>query len=182
MDTHPYLPDLSDAEWCGAAPPTVGGKDDGAAAPTSPAAHHGRTSVNAMVSILRAGCAWRWLPHEGLPWQTVAHSVRRWRRDGTWERGHRSRRAQFRVQVGREPAPSAGASASQSVTTTAVGGERGDDGATLLVGRTRYGLVDPEGVIGAPERAFDHQQGPSGRQAPAHRVRPCSAGAQAARC
>ncbi|MGW3417397.1 transposase [Streptomyces phaeochromogenes] len=34
---------------------------------------------------LRAGCAWRRLPHDLPPWQTVYHYWRRWQREGAWE-------------------------------------------------------------------------------------------------
>jgi transposase len=63
---------------------------------------------------LRTGGAWRFLPQEWPPWQTV---YSRWRRDGTWERIHRSVREWLRQRVGRDQEPSAGSSDSQSVKT-----------------------------------------------------------------
>jgi Putative transposase of IS4/5 family (DUF4096) len=72
-----YATDLSDREWALLAPlipaPKPGGR---------PAVHDRRELVNAMLYWLRAGCAWRLLPHDFPPWQTVYHYWRVWRREG----------------------------------------------------------------------------------------------------
>ena len=54
------------------------------------------------------GGAWRFLPQEWPPWQTVYHYFRRWRLDGTWERIHTTLRLHERLRLGRHPQPSAG--------------------------------------------------------------------------
>lgn len=112
-----------------------------------PRLHPWRTILNAIFYQLRTGGAWRFLPQEWPPWQTVYHYFRKWRLDGTWERIHTALREQLRRRLGRDPQPSAGSIASQSVKTTGVGGERGFDAGKQTKGRKRHVLVDTEGLL-----------------------------------
>src|SRR5215213_3479654 len=94
--------------------------------------------------LLRSGCAWRMLPREFPPWQTVYYHFWKWRRDGRLRRrAHDRLREALREAEGREADPSAAVIDSQAVKGAGVGGpERGYDGAKRLSGRKRHLLVD----------------------------------------
>ena len=98
-----YATDLNDKEWS-----VIEG--------LIPQAHEGgrprsvdmREILNAIFYILRAGCAWRLLPHDLPPWQTVYGYFRRFSKDGTWERINDVLRERVRRQAGKNAIPSVG--------------------------------------------------------------------------
>ncbi len=92
-----------------------------------------REVLNAVRYLLRAGCAWRLLPHDFPPWQTVDASFRAWEADGTWEAIAGALRRDLRGALGRSSEPSAAILDSQSVKTT----EKGGRAATTPARRSR---------------------------------------------
>ncbi|WP_131743486.1 IS5 family transposase [Actinomadura roseirufa] len=138
----PYPTDLSDAEWALIAvlvpAPRPGGR---------PPVHTRREIMNALAYWVRAGCAWRLLPHDLPPWQTVYHYWRIWRIQGRWEQMLARLRERDRIEAGRDPIPSAGIIDSQSVKATDRGGLHGWDGAKKVNGIKRHLLVDTLGTV-----------------------------------
>jgi putative transposase len=141
LQTHTSLTDLSDAEGARLEPLLP-------IAPTGPPRHHRlRTLVNALLSVVRTGCAWRLLPADWPPWQSGYDSLRNWRRNGTLARSQTVLRDQLRIALGRDQEPRAGSVDRHAVQTTSVGGARGDAGAKQRVGRQRHSLVAPARLL-----------------------------------
>ena len=142
MTRTPYLTDLSDAEW-----KRIASLFPAPAAHGRPRLHSPHDIFNAILYLLRSGCAWRLLPHDLPPWKTVYHYFRLWQKNGLWERIHSTLREQVRVQMGREAQPSAGIIDSQSVKTIGLRGPRGYDAGKKIKGRKRHLLVDTQGFV-----------------------------------
>jgi len=123
MPRRRYPTDLTDAEWAILEPLVPAAKPGG-----RPVRHERREVVDAILYVLRSGEAWRLLPHDLPPWQSVYHYFRLWRDDGTWERINAALRRQVRARAGREPEPSAAILDSQSAKTTERGGRAATTG------------------------------------------------------
>jgi len=113
MARTPYPSDLTDEQWAlieDLIPPAKpGGR---------PREVSMREVVNAILYLLRSGCAWRLLPHDFPKWNIVYHYFCRFRREGIWRDIHDLLRDELRVKEGREAGPSAAVIDSQSVKTT----------------------------------------------------------------
>ena len=114
-----YLTDMTDRQWLAIAdlvPDALpGGRPRRAAS---------RELVNAILYALRAGHAWRLLPHDFPPWQTVYYYLRRWQAEGVWARIHHAVLTADRKRVGRDASPTAAIIDSQSVRTADQKGAR----------------------------------------------------------
>ena len=118
MSRPAYDTDLSDAQWEILHPLLKCPKEHGGTPPRHPL----REIVNAMLYILRTGCAWRHLPHDFPPYAAVYSYFRRWRKNGKLDLVHDALRERVRESEGREATPSAAVIDSQSVPTTEKGG------------------------------------------------------------
>jgi putative transposase len=137
-----YATDLTDNQWELIAPFVL--RETGGGRPRTTDV---REVLNAIIYVLRSGCAWHLLPHDFPPSGTVYDYFRRWQRDGTWELIHQTFRDQVRTQAGRETQPSAAIIDSQSAKTNEQGGIDGYDAGKKVSGRKRHLLVDVMGLM-----------------------------------
>jgi putative transposase len=112
-----YTTDLTDDEWQLLEPLLPPEKAGG-----RPRTYPMREVLNGIQYVLRAGCAWRLMPHDLPHGQTAYQTFRAWRQDGTWMRLHDQLRDQVRTRMGRHPQPSAAIIDAQTVNTTETGG------------------------------------------------------------
>jgi transposase len=141
-----YPSDLTDAQWQVIAahlPQHVpGGRG-------RPRIWPARRIVEAILYLDRTGCAWRYLPADFPPWQTVYGYFAAWRDDGTLARLHSQLRAEVRAAAGRTPQPTAAVIDSQSVRAadTVPKASRGWDNAKKVNGRKRHIAAGTTGLI-----------------------------------
>jgi transposase len=138
-----YPSDLTDEQWALIEPmvPVRGGG--------RPAIHPRRRIVEAILYVNRTGCAWRQLPHDFPPWDTVYWYFKRWNAEGTTDRIHDALRAAVRDEDGRDPMCSAGIVDAQSVkgADTVGSTSRGYDAGKKVNGRKRHVVVDTLGLL-----------------------------------
>lgn len=143
-----YPSDTTDAQWARIAAflPTPG----------HPSANRGRPAkwpqrnlVDAILYLVRTGCAWRQLPADYPPWRTVYGYFQRWSADGTLDQLHDALRLQVRARAGRQALPSAAILDAQAVKAadTVSARSRGYDAAKRINGRKRHLAVDSEGLL-----------------------------------
>ena len=155
MQTTSYPSDLSDPQWSLLEPLLP--KIQPLGRPPTPA----RTIFNGILYVLRGGIAWRFLPKDYGPWQTVYGKFRRWKKAGLWKTLNDRLRTAVRQAHGKRARPTACILDSQTVRSADHGGEVGYDAAKKTKGRQRHLLVDTLGLLlgiwitpaSTPERA-----------------------------
>lgn len=114
-----YPSSLTDHEWELLKPVF---DPDGPAGRGRPRVHPPRELLDAIFYVLRTGCAWRYLPGDFPPWQTVYAAFRAWSSQDCFERMHERLAADWREREGRAAEPTAVIIDSQSARTTEKGG------------------------------------------------------------
>jgi transposase len=114
-----------------------------------PFKHDRRDIVDAILYVVRTGCAWRYLPVDFPPWQTVYGHFKQFNERGTTERILDELREQVRIAHGRDPEPTAGIIDSQSVkgADTVGAHSRGYDAGKKINGRKRFIVTDTLGLL-----------------------------------
>lgn len=105
-----------------------------------------RRVVEAILYVTRTGLAWRYLPSEFPPWQTVYFYFSKWSEMGLWTEINLVFTKEVRTKLSKEPIPSLAIVDSQS-TKAQYGERRGYDGAKKVRGRKRSIIVDALGLI-----------------------------------
>jgi transposase len=106
-----------------------------------------RDIVDSIFYVVRGGAAWRMMPGDLPPWQTVYEYFSAWKKSGFLQQLYDMLHRQVRIAAGRNAEPTAGIIDSQSVKTTDRGGVHGFDGGKKINGRKRHLVVD---VLGFP--------------------------------
>ena len=143
MERKPYPSDISDDEWALVAPYLTLITED------APQREHSLREVfNGLRWIVRAGAAWRLMPHDLPPWHTVYQQSQRWLKAGVFEAIVHDLRAVLRLAQGRNAEPSAAIFDSRTVPSTPESGTRaGYDGAKRRRGSKVHMAVDTLGHL-----------------------------------
>ncbi|MEV6370146.1 IS5 family transposase [Micromonospora musae] len=146
-----YPSDLSDARWALIAPCLNAWRqartDAGVGGRT--ATHDLREIFNAILYVNRTGIAWRYLPHDLPPWQTVYGYFTAWTSEGIFTQLNYQLTGLARTKAGRAAQPSACIIDSQSVktSTNAPLPTQGIDAGKKIIGRKRGVVTDTLGLL-----------------------------------
>ena len=147
MNRKAYPSDVSDDEWAFIAPYLRLMKED------APQREHSLREVfNGARWIVRAGAAWRMMPHDLPPWHTVYQQMQRWIAAGVFEGMVHDLRVLLRVAAGRAEQPSAVILSQREPrrtlqSTPESGGRAGFDGAKRKKGSKVHIAVDTLGHL-----------------------------------
>ena len=143
MERKTYPTDVSDDEWAFVAPYLTLMTED---APQR--GHSLREVFHGLRWIVRAGAAWRLMPHDLPPWYTVYQQSQRWLKAGVFEAMVHDLRVVLRLATGQTAEPSAAIVDSRTVQSTPASGTRaGYDGAKRRRGSQVHMAVDILGYL-----------------------------------
>src|SRR5262249_55561442 len=154
MERQPYPSDVSDDAWALVAPYLTLIMEE---APQR--AHSLREVFHGRRWIVRAGAAWRLMPHDLPPWHTVYQQSQRWLKAKVFEALVHDLREVLRVAQGRNALPSAAIFDSRTLQSTPESGTRaGYDGAKRRRGSQVHMAVDTLGqLLALPVTAANEQ-------------------------
>jgi transposase len=121
MDTRKAYPsDVADEEWAFVAPYLALVRQD------APQREYDLREVfNGLRWIVRTGSAWRYMPHDLPPWETVYQQTQRWLKAGVFEEMVHDLRVLLRLSEGRVSDPTAAILDSRTLRSTPESGHRG---------------------------------------------------------
>ncbi len=139
----PYPSDVSDDEWAFVVPYLT------LRTPDAPQRTYDLREVfNALRWLVRAGAAWRLLPHDFPRWEIVYQQTQRWIQAGSFEAIVCDLRTILRLAKGRDALPSAAILDSRTrQSTPESGGRAGYDGAKRRKGSKVHLAVDTLGQL-----------------------------------
>jgi transposase len=159
MARQAYPSDVSDEEWALVAPYLTLMTVD------APQREHSLREVfKGLRWMVRAGAAWRMMPHDLPPWHTVYQQSHRWLKAGVFDTSVQELRAVLRVAQGRKPEPSAAIFESRTLPSTPASGPRTAASEQDRSQVTALAATVQEGTGDAVEVAFV-DQGYTGEQA-----------------
>lgn len=143
MARKPYPSDVSDEEWAFVAPYLTLMRED------APQREYSLREVfDALRYAVRAGEAWRMMPHDLPPWDIVYQQARRWMKAGVFEAIVHDLRALLRVCQGKRGRPTAAVIDSRTIRSTPESGARsGYDGYKRTKGSKVHMAVDTLGHL-----------------------------------
>ncbi len=143
-----YPSDCSDAEWA-ILGPLVPEPRSGTPAGGRPIVYPRRDIVDGIAYVVRTGCAWRHLPADFPPWESVYAYFAAWTKDGTLVALHDALREQVRCADERDASATAGVVDAQAVKGADTVGAltRGFDAGKRTNGRKRHVIVDTTGLL-----------------------------------